>query len=183
MTEVPAHLGGQNGRCWDDEGCLDWAIKTFNVSSMLDIGCGYGCQVKLARSKGLQSIGLEGDVSVFREDLQEEIDFSKTKYKINKQYDLIWSVEFLEHVEEKYIENYMPAFESGSFVIVTHAQPGQAGHHHVNCKASDYWIDLFGQHGFIYSEDYTTEMKEASTMGKPFIKRNGLFFYKSGIYD
>ena len=107
MTEVPAHLGGQNGWCWDDEGCLDWAIKTFNVSSMLDIGCGYGCQVKLARSKGLQSIGLEGDVSVFREDLQEEIDFSKTKYKTNKQYDLIWSVEFLEHVEEKYIENYI----------------------------------------------------------------------------
>ena len=178
MTEVPAHLGGQNGRCWDDEGCLDWAIKTFNVSSMLDIGCGYGCQVKLARSKGLQSIGLEGDISVFREDLQEEIDFSKTKYESNKQYDLIWSVEFLEHVEEEYIENYMPAFESGSFIICTHAQPGQAGHHHVNCKASDYWIDLFGKHGFTYSEDYTTQMKEVSTMGKPFIKRNGLFFFR-----
>ena len=61
MTEVPAHLGGQNGRCWDDEGCLDWAIETFKVKSMLDIGCGYGCQVGLARSKGLQPIGLEGE--------------------------------------------------------------------------------------------------------------------------
>ena len=117
MTEVPAHLGGQNGRCWDDEGCLDWAIKTFDVKSMLDIGCGYGCQV-----------------------------------------------------------NYIDAFKSGKYVICTHAQPGQAGHHHVNCKPQSYWIDLFGKHGLFYSEEYTRQMKEASTMGKPFIKRNGLFF-------
>ena len=176
MTEVPAHLGGQNGRCWDDEGCLDWAIKTFNVSSMLDIGCGYGCQVKLARSKGLQSIGLEGDVSVFREDLQEEIDFSKTKYKTNKQYDLIWSVEFLEHVEEKYIENYMPAFESGSFVIVTHAQPGQAGHHHVNLEDKHYWLELFKKYGFTYREDYTFSSKARSTMEREFWRSRGLVF-------
>tara|TARA_A100001201_G_scaffold100318_1_gene86276 strand:- start:62 stop:607 length:546 start_codon:yes stop_codon:yes gene_type:complete len=176
MTEVPAHLGGQNGRCWDDEGCLDWAIETFDVQSMLDIGCGYGCQVKLARSKGLKSIGLEGDVTVFREDLQEEIDFTKTKYVSEIKYDLIWSVEFLEHVEEKYIDNYIEAFKSGSYVICTHAQPGQAGHHHVNCKPKSYWIDLFAKHGLFYSEEFTNQMKEASTMGKPFIKRNGLFF-------
>ena len=182
MTEVPAHLGGQNGRCWDDEGCLDWAIRTFNVRSMLDIGCGYGCQVKLARSKGLQSMGLEGDVSVCNGTLQDVIDFTETKYVSKTEYDLIWSVEFLEHVEEKYIENYMPAFESGTYVICTHAQPGQAGHHHVNCKPSEYWIDLFSKYGFFYSEEYTKEMKDASTMGKPFIKRNGLFFKKENKY-
>ena len=99
-----------------------------------------------------------------------------TKYISEIQYDLIWSVEFLEHVEEKYIDNYIDAFKSGKYVICTHAQPGQAGHHHVNCKPKSYWIDLFAKHGLFYSEEFTNQMKESSTMGKPFIKRNGLFF-------
>ena len=176
MTEVPAHLGGQNGRCWDDEGCLDWAIKTFDVGSMLDIGCGYGCQVKLARSKGLKSLGLEGDITVFRDDLQEEIDFTKTKYISEIQYDLIWSVEFLEHVEEKYIDNYIDAFKSGKYVICTHAQPGQAGHHHVNCKDNEYWYDKFLEYGFDVDAIEINEVRTRSNMIKPFMQKWGMFF-------
>jgi SAM-dependent methyltransferase len=186
-----SHLGGGSDFCWDDEGSLDWAIKTFEVKSMLDIGCGVGCQVKLARSKGLDSIGLDGDMSVFKDGLQEHIDFTLTKYKPKKQYDLIWSVEFLEHVDEEYIENYMPAFTAGKYIICTHALPGQSGHHHVNCQPTAYWIELFDKYGFDYNDEYTAQMKAASTMecrhsvkdpsiyvSGDYIRRNGLFFSK-----
>jgi|SRR5210317_1316262 len=178
MTEVEKHLGGGENRCWDDEGTLNWAIKMLNVKSMIDVGCGLGCQVKLAREKGLRAIGVDGDPRVITPDLHIHFDFAKDKFSIDEEFDLAWSCEFLEHVYEEYIPNYMPAFQSAKFVICTHALPGKKGYHHVNCQTADYWKDVFDQYGFSYDTRGTEMVRQMTTMGKGFMRKNGLMFVR-----
>jgi hypothetical protein len=66
--------------------------------------------------------------------------------------------------------------------MVTAAPPGYAGHHHVNCRNLDYWEGAFNSSGFYYDEDMTVKIKEASSMKKPFLKMNGMF-YRRFHYD
>ena len=178
MIEVEEHLGGGEVRCWEDEGTLDWAIQTFNVKSMIDIGCGQACQVKLAREKGLEAIGIDADPRVLTPDLHIKHDFAKEKFSIDQKFDLAWSCEFLEHVYEEYIPNYMPAFQSAKIVICTHAPPGRPGTHHVNCQTPDYWKDVFYQYGFRWDEQGTQMIRQRTTMGKAFMRKYGLLFIK-----
>jgi len=97
-------------------------------------------------------------------------------------YDLGYSVEVLEHIDEKYINNYMPIFENCKYVVIMAAPPGWPGVHHVNCKDHDYWIDVFSKHGLIHYPYGTKLVRESSTMNnkrpyhKRFIAHRALFF-------
>ena len=97
----------------------------------------------------------------------------------HQMFDLGWSVEFLEHVEEQYIPNFMDLFQKCRNLIVTAAPPGWPGEHHVNCQPKEYWIEVFAEYGLVYSEPFTNAIKTASTMRKPFMQQNGMFFYNS----
>jgi hypothetical protein len=99
----------------------------------------------------------------------------------NKHFDLAWCVEFLEHVEEKYMNNYMDIFTRCKYIVCTHAPPRKKGHHHVNCQTEDYWIKKFKEHGMSFDKKITENIKNASTMkkklkGPSFMNRTGLVF-------
>jgi len=145
---------------------------------MIDIGCGQACQVEAARKRGLRAIGIEGDPRCLKDDLQIQFDFSKGKFSIDEEFDLAWSVEFLEHVYEEFIPNYMPAFQAAKYVICTHAPPGKKGHHHVNCNTKEYWIEIFNQYGFDYDQKGTDMIRTSTTMGKAFMRKYGLMFIR-----
>lgn len=179
--KLPSHLGGGEMRCHDDKGSLLWVKEKFNIKNMLDIGCGQGCQPRLAQSLGIDATGIDGDFSIKRK-LDKFIlhDYTTGPYDFKDQkFDLIWSVEFVEHVEEEYLPNFMKNFQLGKYVIMTFAPPGKAGHHHVNCRPAEYWIEKFNEYGFKYDEKSTAELKKACTMGKDFIRNNGMFFVRN----
>ena len=123
--------------------------------------------------------GIDGDASVAG-DRTLIHDFTTGVANISSQYDLAWSVEFLEHVEEKYQRNYLDAFGRCNLIACTAAPPGWKGHHHVNCKPRSYWIDVFGEIGFTYDAKSTESMIEASTMkrrkGRSFMIMTGMLF-------
>ena len=181
--DLPEHLGGHHGTTQMDHGALDWAIQTLHPQSFLDIGCGTGRMVRLAADQGLTAMGIDGDGTVDRKGAQCRIhDFNTGPINMAYRYDLGYCVEFLEHVEEKFIPNFMPAFLSCKYVIVTYAPPGTPGPHHVNCQVEQYWIDTFTGYGFDYSWPQTHQLRVFSTMNidrpilKRYIKNNGLFF-------
>ena len=98
------HLGGPSAKTHTDEGNFKLAIQTFDVNPMLDIGCGPGGMVELANNIGVDAFGVDGDYTLQRYDESKSIhDFPNMVASITKQYDLGWSVEFVEHVYEKYI--------------------------------------------------------------------------------
>lgn len=194
MSKLPIHLGGGERRCHVDRGALHWAIKKWDIESLLDIGCGQGCVVKEATTFGLDAMGIDGDPGDLHEDewkfrRDPSIpfllhDYTNGPVTLDKEFDLAWSVEFLEHVEPDYIVNYMPSFQLCQYAIVTHAKPkpdtingrSATNHHHVNEQFEEYWFDIFNQYGFDHSPELTKELRKASTMTKNFIRENGLVF-------
>ena len=190
MSKLPDHLGGHKNKTHLDEGSLNHMIRMLNVKSMLDIGCGPGGMVELAHSKGLRALGIDGDFTVKRSEVAKRLvhihDYTKGPSKIEETFDMVWSCEFVEHVEEQYLDNFMQDFKRANFVVMTYAPPGKAGHHHVNCNTEDYWKTVFKNYGFQYDANMTRMIKEVSTLNikgkfshKAFVKNNGLCFVKT----
>ena len=115
-----------------------------DIKSVADIGCGKGYAARYFDQRGLYAIGVEGDKETIRNAVFRRIiknDYTKSSAFGDEQFDLIWSCEFVEHVEEQYIDNFLNDFRKGKYIAMTHAIPGQSGDHHVNCQLAQYWID------------------------------------------
>jgi hypothetical protein len=190
MDELPEHLGGGERRCHNDRGALRFAIKNWDVKSMLDIGCGRACVVKDAIDiHKMDALGIDGDPGTLHGEFNFErpdVPFMLHDYTEgpapldDREFDLCWTVEFLEHVDEKYMGNWMEDVRRCKYVICTHAEPGDGGRHHVNEQYMEYWINKFDQFGFDFDVDLTNELREASTMTKRFMRENGLVFIRRG---
>lgn len=183
-NRLPMHLGGHQHETHIDDGALQLLIDRFDIKSYLDVGCGPGGMVELAASKGLDVLGVDGDFTLERAKPEQFLlhDYTKGPAPIgDKIYDLGWSCEFLEHVEEQYMDNYMDTFLKCKRIIVTHAFPGQGGHHHVNEKDPNYWFQQFGQRGFLLDMKTTDAVRQASTMQQRYIRVSGLVFFNSNL--
>lgn len=176
--KLPKHLGGHFKRTHIDEGLLLFAKNNLNIKSMLDIGCGIGEQVELGNRMGINSIGVDGDFTIKRknEDWFLTHDFTKGKLNLINKFDMIWCCEFVEHVQDKYLDNYMTLMTSGKYIFLTHAKPNKPGHHHVNCQNPEYWINIFNKYYFSFNKELTILSKQYSTMKREFWKNSGMIF-------
>lgn len=163
---------------------MTFLVDEYNIKSFLDIGCGPGGMVQLAMWRGLDAMGIDGDWEVRKEPEAKVLIHDYTtgpapleQASLRTEFDLGWSVEFLEHVEEKYLDNYMQDFARCKYVVCTAAPPGYPGHHHVNCQPQEYWYKIFDKYGFDYDDAVTQRIrKQESTMHKPFMQTTGMFF-------
>jgi cyclopropane fatty-acyl-phospholipid synthase-like methyltransferase len=173
------HLGGHNWRTHIDTSVLDY-FKKQGAKSFLDIGCGLGGMVIEAINRDYDAIGIDGDFRLERSNPEHFIlqDFTKGPAEINRNFDLGWSCEFVEHVEQKYLDNFMKAFALCNTVVMTYAPVGKEGHHHVNCNTQEYWIDMFKDYGFTYNDKLTQTIRSNSNMRKGFVRNYGLCFDK-----
>jgi len=142
----------------------DWSMKELGVKSMLDVGCGLGYCMQYFEQKGVQVAGVDGSPSAIEKSvLPKHVnlhDFTDGAWIPEQSYDLIWSSEFLEHVEQQYEPHFFETFKKASkYLMVTFAVPGQTGHHHVNLQYADYWIERFNKIGFEYDEGLTNHAR------------------------
>lgn len=180
---LPEHLGGHENETHIDDGALSFLMEKFGVKSMLDVGCGPAGMVKLAMEKGLDVLGVDGDFNVSRPDeVKDKIvihDFNTGPFIPPRQFDLAWCCEFVEHIDWYYMQNFITAFQSCKYVAMTHALPGQPGHHHVNCQLPEYWIGAMNAMGFEILVDDTNELRRRSTMRERYIRQQG-YLFKNG---
>lgn len=174
------HLGGfvegGDSRChypllWDA------LIKDFKVKSVLDVGCGQGQALEYFSLRGVKGLGIDGTELVLKNAVFDNIeihDYVTGPYIPEKKYDLVWCCEFVEHIEEKYLNNFLETFKSGKVVALTHALPGQGGYHHVNEKNDSYWIEKMKGIGFKLVENNTYYRQKAHE----YFLRSGLVFVK-----
>lgn len=150
------HLGGYvpggDEATWFPD-LWEWAVKEFDVRFVLDIGCGEGHSTRFFKKLGCQADGIDGAMSYPPIILQH--DYTKGPYLPHIVYDMVWCCEFLEHVEEKYLPYVVPSFLNARIVMITHAEPGQAGHHHVNCREPEYWKGFFAGIGYTFQPGLT----------------------------
>lgn len=169
------HLGGHMNRtCM----CLDTLLfikEKYDIKSMLDIGCGPAGMTEYANYLGIYSVGVDGDTTLEKKEYVHIHDYSTGEFILDETFDLAYSAEFLEHVEEKYVSNFMPSFQKAKYAFVTAAPPGQGGHHHVNERPKSYWIDVFSKYGFDYLEQESNDISNTNLQWV-MIKNNSMFF-------
>lgn len=183
MTFLPHHLGGHAHMTNLDIGALEYLINRYNAQSFLDIGCGPGDMVDYAFNQGLVSHGIDGDFTL-KYNMPENFilhDYTSGPVELFLKYDIGWSCEFLEHVEEQYMDNYMDTFKYCRYIAVTHAFPGQGGHHHVNLQEYPYWVEKFASYGFVEDKIATSELRKASTMDQDYVRNSGLVFINPDV--
>jgi len=191
------HLGGfiiQNDPATFLPNLWKYICETYSVKSVIDVGCGMGYSIPEFKKYANKVIAIDGSEYVKThsplKDLIKQFDFSKEKYLVDEIYDLAWSSEFVEHVHEKYIDNYFDIFKNSRYCAITYADIQQSGHHHVNCQSENYWIKKFEDSGFEFLHDELKVLKEQAYKDaityNPQYKDNhfynrGLFFKNKGI--
>ena len=140
-----------------------YLIVKYQPRSFLDVGCGFGYAMEWFSKNLVHVRGIDGWRRAIRENRVPghaiEHDFTRGPHWLGENYDLCWSAEFLEHVEARYLPNVMQAFRWCRNVVITHAEPGQDGYHHVNCQDNSYWIKVFEEWGFHHDAEETALLR------------------------
>jgi len=162
-------------------GLWAWTASTLNVRSVLDVGCGEGHCAAYFRELGCEVLGIDGSVQARDSSLVKEChvlhDFNKEPFIPEKTYDLVWSCEFVEHVRDEHSGNFLKTFGfAARYVMMTFAEPGQLGWHHVNCQPAKYWIENVSALGFRYDAELTKSARKAAASGHFFAR--GLVFVR-----
>lgn len=165
ISEEAPHLGGyvthhlMTGTwCPEIWGLL---IEAFGVKTMTDVGCGDGQVANWFAYRGIDSIGVDGcakdsdGIDAFRRVVH---DYSTGPLELSYR-DLCWSAEFVEHVEADFVPNFLATFRRHRVLALTHALPGHAGWHHVNCIPPSRWIDTLESDGWRLDHRNTHDLR------------------------
>jgi hypothetical protein len=139
---------------------------------MLDVGCGPGGMLDVAQAMDIDALGIDGDPTIQRPDVLIH-DYTAGPFQMTPR-DLIWSAEFVEHAEAHYIPHFLATFRAGRVLYLTHALPGQGGHHHVNEQPSSYWISILADDGWALDHEATAWVRQHSAT--PFGRATGIVF-------
>lgn len=172
---TPNHLGGHLNKTHIDTSTLKYLVDKFKIKSFLDVGCGPGGMVEWAVKLGLDAKGIDGDPNIKNDKVTVlKHDYTLGKEDLVDKVDLIWSVEFLEHIEPNYLPNVIDTFKKADYLFCT-ANEGP-GHHHVNRKPVEYWIKMFERNGFKFLEEDTNRIRLNSSMPREFVRNTGMLF-------
>jgi cyclopropane fatty-acyl-phospholipid synthase-like methyltransferase len=157
-----------------------YLLVKYNPRMLIDVGCGFGHTMKWFADYGVHVVGVDGWQRAIDENAMPDHaklhDFTKGPYIHGTAFDLAWCAEFLEHVEEKYVPNFMPIFQAARVSVITHGEPMQHGHHHVNCQTSNYWIKTFASYGLIYDASETQLLRRTDRHGAAWGRRTLMVF-------
>ncbi len=167
----------------------NWAVHRFDVRSVLDVGCADGQSTKSFSEIGCDVLGIDGCRQAVESSAIPECtvrhDFCDGAYVPDRGFDMIWCCEFLEHVDERFLPNVLETFSCATRVLlITHAFPGQEGHHHVNCRPTRYWIHQIEELGFRCAVDSTRQARTVTLNDHIRINhfaRSGLVFLRESL--
>jgi len=180
------HLGGAFLDAPDTNTFLpdvwDYLIEKYQIHSVLDVGAGAGWSTKWFASRGVYTLGVEAwqaalEKSQCRDNIVEH-DYSSGPFVPSMLLDLAWCSGFVEQIEEELIPHFMASFQTCGYVCLTHAEPGQPGHHHVNCQPTEYWINKMNDFGFEHDAAETTRLRSTDKHKAPWGRRTLTFFKK-----
>jgi SAM-dependent methyltransferase len=137
---------------------LPFLLKLKTTNSILDIGCGIGTWLAVAKELGVKEVlGVDG-VDLNDDELKIPAqNFIKqdltTPIVLNKKFDLLLCLEVAEHLPGEYAKTLIDTLTLHSdFIIFSAAIPGQGGQNHLNEQWPDYWQNLFLNKGYYPSE-------------------------------
>ena len=185
-------VGGDDATYYPD--LWRWLVEVRGVKSVIDVGCGEGRAVdyfaslicpsdmddRLCHVVGIDGVKQPDHPHLFQHDYTEGLLWISDVADL-KKFDLCWCCEFVEHVEERYVPNFLDTFSYADLVLMTHAEPGQQGHHHVNTQTPMYWQGVMAAIGYELDPDLTDQTRRIAAMNRnPYnhFARSGLAFIR-----
>jgi SAM-dependent methyltransferase len=155
----------------------EYAINRFAVSSVLDLGSGLGYAAEFFFRKGLRVLAVDGLGENVRKAVYPTLKVDLCTAPVLCKVDLVHCQEVVEHIEERYLDKLLSSLCCGKYVLMTHALPGQQGHHHVNLKPREYWVEHMLRRGFSYLEEDSSRIRQLATVeGARYVAASGLIF-------
>jgi hypothetical protein len=146
----------------------------------LDLGSGIGNAAHYFSQKGANVLAVDGLPDNIQRSIFPAICVDLTQQHVNTRVELVHCQEVVEHIEERFVGNIIKSFQSGKYVCMTHAFPGQGGYHHVNEKPTEYWVDLMTQNGFSLLHEDTKRVRIlAGHDGALYLNKSGLVFHNT----
>jgi hypothetical protein len=99
---------------------------------------------------------------------------------VRTRVDLVYCQEVVEHLEERYLDHLLDTLACGQFILMTHAIPGQGGHHHEHCREPDYWLEQLGKRGYVLQLADTQRIRKlAEKENCPYMASTGLLLART----
>jgi hypothetical protein len=163
-------------------------LKHYQVSSLVDIGCGRGAWLAEWQRAGVaDSIGVDGDY-IDRDALLispghfATHDLTKP-FDIGRRFDLVVSLEVGEHIDLGYTETFVDNLcRHADAILFSAAVPGQGGVLHVNEQKYAFWRQRFGARGYRLF-DFVRSNLTSRLQVEPWYRYNSLFFARADAVD
>jgi hypothetical protein len=157
-----------------------YVIDKYSIKSIMDVGSGVGHAAKWFIEQGLEVTPIEGLPDNVKNSQVPAIEHDLTVSPFIKQVDLVNCVEVVEHIEETYLNNLLDTICSGTYIFMTHAVPGQKGHHHVNCQLTSYWVNHLASRNYTLLHEDSEIIKSLSEKDNAFhITRTGMLLKRN----
>jgi len=132
-------------------------VQAFDVTKVVDVGCGTGILLEELKRANVDGLGLElADAGIAK---CIERGVSVRKHDIERdppppvRADVVISTEVAEHLPADCADRFVALLAGiADIVVLTAATPGQGGTDHVNEQPNEYWIDKFRAHGRWFDE-------------------------------
>lgn len=142
---------------------IDRVIGLYDPRSIIDLGCGVGLSLDAFLARGIDAVGVEGSAlaiakarhpdCIRRHNLNAALD-------LGRRFDLIWSIEVVEHIHPRYVEQLTRTFSNHSDrIVMSAAHPGQGGEGHFNEQWPEYWIAQFAKNGYTLDDAGTEALR------------------------
>lgn len=164
-----------------EEELLNFFIK--KNESVVDLGCGLGNYVKALKNNNIEVMGYDGNpnTKILTNNMCDIIDLSK-KFKLDKYYDWVMSLEVGEHLPKKYEDIFINNLHNNNKlgIILSWASIGQGGEGHVNEQNEDYIKSKFINLGYINDIETETKFRNASKLS--WFKNTIMVFRKNNMF-
>lgn len=140
----------------------DRIVADFNPKTVLDAGCAWGYLVSALRDRGVEAYGIDISsyaISKVRVDVKPYCAVcsltESLPSKFPKKFDLVTSIEVLEHMyEEDGIKAICNLCSFSDIIIFSSTSEDITETTHVNVQQSEYWVHHFAENGFFNQIDY-----------------------------
>lgn len=160
---------------------LPLVLDLINPKSVLDLGCGIGTWLFVAKDLGISDVlGVDGDyvdrdlLSKYLKDIEFESHDLTHPLDLGKRFGLCLCLEVAEHLPESASDFLIETLIRHSDIILFSAAiPGQGGQNHINEHWPTFWAEKFLKHGFVFLD-----------IIRPLIWDNAIvdFWYKQNIF-
>lgn len=137
----------------------------FQPSSVIDVGCANGLHLKAFKDLGIKRLfGIEGTsswapyIEKYFSDQYIITDLRQPLPYIGK-FDLVLSLEVLEHLEKESAKQAVENLIGLGDVLCISANPSKGGFYHINPMPKEYWLDIFNTFNMRYCPDEVDKLQ------------------------